>query len=57
MIGVRIWHGREARFEVEGVEVGISGSSKEKLFVTATEGTTGKVIEVEGEEARDGKRG
>ena len=32
----------------------VSGFSKEKLLVTDTEGTTGVVIEVEGEEARDG---
>ena len=29
-VGVRIRHGRGARLEVEGVEVGVSGSSKEK---------------------------
>ena len=43
------------RFEVEGVEIGESGSNKEKLLVTGTEETKGVVIEVEGEEARDGK--
>ena len=32
----------------------MSGFSKEILLVTGTEGTTGGVREVEGEEARDG---
>ena len=56
-------------FIIEGVEVGVSESSIEKLLVTATEGTTGVVIvmwggkcarptgvviKVEDEEARDG---
>ena len=53
LIGVRIQCGKEVRFEVEGVEVGLSRYSKEKL-VTGTEGTTGVVIEVVDEETRDG---
>ena len=53
MIGVRIRCGKGAKFEVEGVKVGVSGSCKEKLLVTGTEGTTGGVRELEGEEARD----
>ena len=32
----------------------MSGSSKEKLLVTGTEGTTKVVIEVDGKKARDG---
>ena len=50
MIGVLIQRGRGVKFE--GVEVGMSGCSKYKLLVTVTEGTTGMVIEVEGEETR-----
>ena len=52
--GVRIRCGRGAKFEVEGVEVRVSGSSKEKLLVTGTEVTIGLVIKLEGEEARNG---
>ena len=50
LIGVRIRRGRGARSEVERVEVGMSRSSK----VTGSEGITGVVIEVEGEESREG---
>ena len=53
LIDVGILRGREARLEVEGVEVVVSGSSKKKRLITCTEGTTGVVMEV-GEEARDG---
>ena len=53
MIGVRIRCGRGARFEV-GVQLRVSWSNEEKLLVTGTERTTGMVIEVEDEEARDG---
>ena len=49
--------GRGAKFEVGGVEVRVSGSSKEKSLVTGTEGTIELVIEVEGEEAGDGDEG
>ena len=52
LIDVKIGRGRGAKFEVEEVEVRVSGSSKEKLLVTGTEGTTGVVIV--GEEARGG---
>ena len=38
----------------EGVEVGLSGFSKEKLLVTGTEGIIGWMRKVEAEEARDG---
>ena len=48
MIGVRIRHGRGAK--IEGVEVWVSGSSKEKLLVTGTEEVMIKV----GAETRDG---
>ena len=37
------------RFEVEGVEVGVSGLRKEKILFTGTEVTTGWVREVEEE--------
>ena len=50
---LQIQRGREARFEVEGAEVGLSRLSKEKLLVISTEETTGRVKEVEGEEVRD----
>ena len=40
LFGVRILRGRGTRFEVEGVEVEVSRSSKEKLLVTSSEGTT-----------------
>ena len=44
---------RGERFEVEGVEVGVSGFNKEKILVTGTEGIIGGMKEVEGEEARE----
>ena len=44
--------GRGAR--LEGAEIGLSRFSKEKLFVTVSEGTTGRVREVEVEESGDG---
>ena len=44
----------EGEFEVEEVEVGMSGCNKEKLLVTGTDGTIRVVIEVEGEEVIDG---
>ena len=40
-----------------GVKVGVLEFSKEKLLVTSIEGTTGKMKEVEGEEAREGDEG
>ena len=46
MFGTGIRRGREVRFEVEGVEVGISGFRREKLLFTGTEVTTGWVREV-----------
>ena len=49
LLGLRTWRG--AKFEVEGVEVWMSGYSKEKLPVTGTEGTTRVVREVEGEDS------
>ena len=39
----QILRGRRARFEAEGVEVGVSGFSKEKILFTGTEETTGWV--------------
>ena len=45
---------REARFAIEGIEARVSGFSKEKCLVTGSKGTTGVVIEVKGEQARDG---
>ena len=44
---------RGERFEVEGVEVGVSGFNKEKILVTGTEGIIGGMKEVEGKEARE----
>ena len=43
-----------SRFEVEEIEVGVSGFSKEKLLVTCTVETTVGVKDVEREEAGEG---
>ena len=45
------WEGE--KFEIEEVKVRVSGFNKETLLVTSTEGTTGKMREVEEEEARE----
>ena len=47
VFGTRVRHGRWVRFEVEGVEVGISGFRREKLLFSGTQVTTGWVREVE----------
>ena len=47
MFGTRVQHGRRVRFEVEGIEVGVSGFRREKLLFTGTEVTTEWVREVE----------
>ena len=54
---VRIWCGRGLRFEVEGVEVGVSGLRREKLLFTGTEVTTGWVRGVEVIVLNEGTRG
>ena len=41
------WKRARFKFEVEGIEVGVSGFSREKLLFIATEVTTGWVREVE----------
>ena len=43
-----------AKFEVEGVEIGMLGLSKEELLVTDNERITGGLREVEGKEVRNG---
>ena len=53
----QIRHGRGARFEIEGVEFGMSWFSKNKRLVTSTEGNIGEVREVEGEKATDDDEG
>ena len=47
VFGTRVPHGWGIRFEVEGVEVGVSGFTREKLVFTGTEVTTRWVGEVE----------
>ena len=41
MFGTRVQCGREVRFEVEGVEVGISGFRREKLLFRVNEKSGG----------------
>ena len=60
MFDTRVPHGRGVRFEVEGVEVGISGLGREKLLFTSTEVTTGWVRSERGNYIRmldEGTRG
>ena len=52
---VSLGEGGEKTVGVKVVEVGVSVFSKEKLLVTGTEETAGRVREVEGKKARDGE--
>ena len=47
VFGTGVQCGRGIRFEVEGVEVGVSGFRREKILFTGTEVTTRWVREVE----------